>query len=100
SGRGPRGTKRSSGSSRIGTTARGTAQAAAAAHGLARDVPKSPSSEPRGIIRHAAALPAVSFDQHKNEEMTMNEPAPDRVMQLITGGWAASIMGAAARHGI
>ena len=30
----------------------------------------------------------------------MNEPAPDRVMQLITGGWAASIMGAAARHGI
>jgi ubiquinone/menaquinone biosynthesis C-methylase UbiE len=43
---------------------------------------------------------AVSFDAHENEEMTMTEPAPDRVMQLITGGWAASIVGAAARHGI
>lgn len=27
-------------------------------------------------------------------------PAPDKVMQLITGAWAASIVGAAARHGI
>lgn len=30
----------------------------------------------------------------------MTEPTPDRVMQLITGAWAASIVGAAARHGI
>lgn len=30
----------------------------------------------------------------------MTEPAPDRVMQLITGAWAASIVGAGARHGI
>src|SRR3984893_12551930 len=27
-------------------------------------------------------------------------PTPDKVMQLITGGWACSILGAAARHGI
>jgi hypothetical protein len=25
---------------------------------------------------------------------------PDKVMQLITGGWACSILGAAARHGL
>jgi len=30
----------------------------------------------------------------------MNEPTPDKVMQLITGGWAASILGAAAQHGL
>jgi hypothetical protein len=30
----------------------------------------------------------------------MNEPTPDKVMQLVTGGWACSILGAAARHGI
>ena len=30
----------------------------------------------------------------------MAEPTPDKVMQLITGSWAASIVGAAARHGI
>lgn len=30
----------------------------------------------------------------------MNEPTPDRVLQLITGGWATSILGAAARHGV
>ena len=30
----------------------------------------------------------------------MTEPTPDKVMQLITGGWAASILGAAARHGL
>ena len=30
----------------------------------------------------------------------MTAPAPDRVMQLITGAWAASIVGSAARHGI
>jgi SAM-dependent methyltransferase len=30
----------------------------------------------------------------------MNAPAPDKVMQLITGGWATSILGAAARHGL
>ncbi len=28
------------------------------------------------------------------------QPAPDKVMQLITGGWAASILGGAARHGV
>jgi SAM-dependent methyltransferase len=27
-------------------------------------------------------------------------PAPDKVMQLITGGWATSILGAGARHGL
>src|SRR6476661_7140837 len=27
-------------------------------------------------------------------------PTPDKVMQLITGGWACSILGTAARHGI
>ena len=30
----------------------------------------------------------------------MNGPTPDKVMQLITGAWAASILGAAARHGL
>jgi ubiquinone/menaquinone biosynthesis C-methylase UbiE len=30
----------------------------------------------------------------------MNQPTPDKVMQLITGGWAASVLGAAARHGV
>jgi len=30
----------------------------------------------------------------------MTAPAPDRVMQLITGAWAASILGAGARHGL
>lgn len=30
----------------------------------------------------------------------MAEPTPDKVMQLITGAWAAGIVGAAARHGI
>src|SRR5580765_8109989 len=29
-----------------------------------------------------------------------NGATPDRVMQLITGAWAASILGAAARHGL
>jgi len=27
-------------------------------------------------------------------------PTPDKVMQLITGGWAAAILGSAAKHGI
>src|ERR1035437_9537017 len=30
----------------------------------------------------------------------MTGSTPDRVMQIITGGWATSILGAAARHGI
>jgi SAM-dependent methyltransferase len=30
----------------------------------------------------------------------MTGPAPDKIMQLITGGWASSILGASARHGI
>ena len=30
----------------------------------------------------------------------MTGPTPDNVMQLITGGWATSILGAAARHGL
>ena len=30
----------------------------------------------------------------------MSEPTPDKVMQLITGAWATSILGAAARHGV
>ena len=28
------------------------------------------------------------------------EPKPDKIMQLITGGWATAIVGAAARHGL
>ena len=28
------------------------------------------------------------------------KPTPDKVMQLITGGWAAAILGSAAKHGI
>ena len=31
---------------------------------------------------------------------TAQRPTPDRVMQIVTGGWAAAILGAAARHGI
>lgn len=31
---------------------------------------------------------------------TPTEPTPDKVMQLITGGWAAAILGSAAKHGI
>src|ERR1700686_77301 len=30
----------------------------------------------------------------------MAGPTPEKVMQIITGGWASSILGAAARHGI
>jgi SAM-dependent methyltransferase len=30
----------------------------------------------------------------------MKKTAPDKVMQIITGSWAAAILGAAARHGI
>ncbi len=30
----------------------------------------------------------------------MTGPTPEKVMQIITGGWATSILGAAARHGI
>jgi SAM-dependent methyltransferase len=30
----------------------------------------------------------------------MNGPTPDKVMQLMSGSWAASILGAAARHGL
>src|SRR3954468_4623673 len=30
----------------------------------------------------------------------MPGPTPDKVMQLITGSWSASIVGAAARHGL
>jgi ubiquinone/menaquinone biosynthesis C-methylase UbiE len=30
----------------------------------------------------------------------MTGPTPEKVMQIITGGWASSILGAAARHGI
>jgi len=30
----------------------------------------------------------------------MTGPTPEKVMQIITGGWAISILGAAARHGI
>ena len=30
----------------------------------------------------------------------MTGPTPDKILQLITGGWACSILGAAARHGI
>lgn len=30
----------------------------------------------------------------------MSGPTPDKIMQIITGGWATSILGAAARHGI
>src|ERR1700722_1198668 len=30
----------------------------------------------------------------------MSAPSPEKVMQIITGGWATSILGAAAHHGI
>lgn len=30
----------------------------------------------------------------------MNAPSPEKIMALITGGWASSILGSAARHGI
>jgi len=32
--------------------------------------------------------------------MSTTEPKPDKVMQLITGGWATAILGSAVRHGI
>lgn len=32
--------------------------------------------------------------------MTEDGPAPDKIMQIITGGWATAILGSAARHGI
>jgi ubiquinone/menaquinone biosynthesis C-methylase UbiE len=31
---------------------------------------------------------------------TQVEPTPDKVMQLISGGWAAAILGSAAKHGV
>jgi SAM-dependent methyltransferase len=33
-------------------------------------------------------------------EKSMSGPTPDKVMQIITGGWATSILGSAAQHGI
>lgn len=30
----------------------------------------------------------------------MNAPSPEHIMMLITGGWASSILGSAARHGV
>src|ERR1700694_5530713 len=43
----------------------------------------------------------LSFDAtHIRQETTMNGPTPDKVMQLMTGAWAASVLGAAARHGL
>src|SRR5579864_5158236 len=30
----------------------------------------------------------------------LTEPTPEKVMQLITGGWAAAILGSAAKHGV
>src|SRR2546423_64728 len=36
----------------------------------------------------------------KQWRLAMNGPSPEKVLQLITGGWACSIVGAAARHGI
>ena len=30
----------------------------------------------------------------------MTGPTPEKVMQIITGGWASSILGAAANHGV
>ena len=32
--------------------------------------------------------------------MSVPGPTPDKVMQCITGGWAAAILGSAARHGV
>src|SRR2546425_11605691 len=32
--------------------------------------------------------------------MSASDPKPDKVMQLITGGWATAIVGSAAKHGI
>ncbi len=31
---------------------------------------------------------------------TQTAPTPERIMQLITGGWAAAVLGAAASHGV
>jgi SAM-dependent methyltransferase len=33
-------------------------------------------------------------------EATISAPTPEKVMQIITGGWATSILGAATQHGI
>jgi ubiquinone/menaquinone biosynthesis C-methylase UbiE len=43
---------------------------------------------------------AATADEAGSAAIAMKGPTPDRVMQLITGGWASSILGAAARHGI
>jgi hypothetical protein len=32
--------------------------------------------------------------------MNANQPTPERIMQLATGGWAAGILGAAASHSV
>lgn len=32
--------------------------------------------------------------------MNANQPTPERIMQLATGGWAAGILGAAASHSL
>lgn len=36
----------------------------------------------------------------KTQKAAHAGPTPDKIMQLITGGWAASILGAASRHGL
>jgi ubiquinone/menaquinone biosynthesis C-methylase UbiE len=42
----------------------------------------------------------MSSTQSSPSEAPLNPPQPAKILQLITGGWASSLVGAAARHGI
>lgn len=42
----------------------------------------------------------MATTQTSQPEIPADRPTPDRIMRFITGGWAACIVGAAARHGI
>src|SRR5713226_6583025 len=59
------------------------------------------SRRARSHLAHAILAECPLSTRHTFEqETTMDRPTPDKVMQLITGTWAASILGAAARHGL
>jgi ubiquinone/menaquinone biosynthesis C-methylase UbiE len=42
----------------------------------------------------------MATTQQPQSEVPTDRPTPDKVMRFVTGGWATSIVGAAARHGI
>lgn len=42
----------------------------------------------------------MATGQENRSEGSAQRPTPEKIMQFVTGGWAVSIVGAAARHGL